>query len=505
MKSTIMKRILLGVIIAISCTTVNVTAQEISPDHIKQVIQKNDVEFDIYFLASDEFMGRDTGTQELKIASRYIATRFQQYGMQQAPGLNGYYQNVPFRMNRAPKTVQISAGDSLFTMGQHLLSAGSFRGDTEASTIMLEYASEEEIAEHDISGKLVVAKAGLPGMDSPQQLFQISSQKRAQIAEAGGAGLIERYENPQLPWQVLTGYLTRDQLSLDTEDASEEPGKEIPHIWIHTQPEGMNAFLDGKNGETVSLSVEGAEPEPFYSRNVVGLIEGSDPELKDEYILLSAHYDHTGTTGDPSQENYINNGARDNAVGTAGILAAAKYLSENPPKRSVIVAAWTAEEKGLLGSGYYAENPPIPLNQTVYNLNIDGAGYNDTTKVTVIGLGRTEADDDLKASAKAFGLEAIPDPVPEQNLFNRSDNVHFARAGIPSPTYSMGLTAFDDEINQYYHLPTDEPDTINYDYVTSYVRSFVMAAYLVGNADNAPFWLPGDEYEEAGIELFNKQ
>ncbi|WP_372904915.1 M28 family peptidase, partial [Rhodohalobacter sp.] len=154
---------------------------------------------------------------------------------------------------------------------------------------------------------------------------------------------------------------------------------------------------------------------------------------------------------------------------------------------------------------YYAENPPIPLNQTVYNLNIDGAGYNDTTKVTVIGLGRTEADDDLKASAKAFGLEAIPDPVPEQNLFNRSDNVHFARAGIPSPTYSMGLTAFDDEINQYYHRPTDEPDTINYDYVTSYVRSFVMAAYLVGNADNAPFWLPGDEYEEAGIELFNKQ
>lgn len=500
-----MKRILLGIIVVFSFTAISATAQTPSPSDIEQVILKSDVEFDVYFLASDEFLGRDTGTQELKIASSYIANRFQQYGMKSAPGLDGFYQHVPFRMNRTPETVQMSVLDSTFTMNRHLLSLSPFRGDEEAEVIVLEYASEDEIAEHDLQGKIVISKAGLPGMQSPQQLFQASPQKRTQVAEAGGLGLIELYENPQLPWQTLAGFLSRDQLSLDDNGEDESPSDEesIPHFWMNSTQGDITTFLNSIGGEEVTLSVQGEESERFYSRNVVGIIEGSDPELKDEYILLTAHYDHTGTTGDPSQEDTINNGARDNAVGTAGILAAAKYLSLNPPKRSVIVAAWTAEEKGLLGSGYYAENPPIPLSQTVYNLNIDGAGYNDTTKVTVIGLGRTEADEDLKASAEAFGLEAIPDPVPEQNLFNRSDNVHFARAGIPSPTYSMGLTAFDDEINQYYHRPTDEPETINYDYVTAYVRSFVMASFLVGNADTAYFWLPGDEYEQAGIELYN--
>jgi len=144
----------------------------------------------------------------------------------------------------------------------------------------------------------------------------------------------------------------------------------------------------------------------------------------------------------------------------------------------------------------------IPLNQIIYKLNIDGAGYNDTTKVTVIGLGRTDADDDLIAAAEAFGLTAIPDPVPEQNLFNRSDNVHFARHGIPAPTYSLGVTAFDDEINYYYHQPTDEPHSLDYGYITQYIRSFVLASLKIANAETAPFWLPGDVYEPAGKELY---
>ncbi|WP_176719392.1 M28 family peptidase [Rhodohalobacter halophilus] len=499
-----MKRILLGLFVVLAFTSIDVQAQNPSAQDIEQSILKSDVEFDIYFLASDEFLGRDTGTQELKIASRYIATRFQQYGMKAAPGLDGYYQHVPFRMNRAPESIQMSVLDSTFTLNRHLVAMSPYRGDTEADVVVLEYGSQDEISNHELNGKIVIAKAGLQGDENPQQLFQISAVKRAQVAEAGGTGLIEIYQNQQLPWQTLAGFMNRDQLSLDTDSGStNEETSPIPHLWMNGLAGDIDMFLSGIPGETISLSVKGEESRTFYSRNVVGIIEGSDTNLKDEYILLSAHYDHTGTTGDPSQENYINNGARDNAVGTAGILAAAKYLSENPPRRSVIVAAWTAEEKGLLGSGYYAENPPIPLHQTVYNLNIDGAGYNDITKVTVIGLGRTEADDDLKASAEAFGLEAIPDPVPEQNLFNRSDNVHFARAGIPSPTYSMGLTAFDDEINKYYHRPTDEPHTVDYEYVTAYIRSYVMAATLIGNADKAPFWLAGDEYEQAGLELYN--
>ena len=147
---------------------------------------------------------------------------------------------------------------------------------------------------------------------------------------------------------------------------------------------------------------------------------------------------------------------------------------------------------------------PIPLNKIVYNLNIDGAGYNDTTRVTVIGLERTEAEADLIAAARAFNLEAIKDPVPEQNLFDRSDNVHFAKAGIPAPTYAMGVTAFDAELLKYYHQPADEASSLNFNYITNYVQSFILAAEKIASAPKAPFWKKGDKYESAGKSLFQR-
>lgn len=238
------------------------------------------------------------------------------------------------------------------------------------------------------------------------------------------------------------------------------------------------------------------------SKNVIGLIEGSDPALRDEYVLLAAHYDHIGVGPATAEGDSIYNGARDNAVGVATVMAAGKYFAEHPPKRSVIFAFWGAEELGLIGSGYFAENPVLPLDQIIYNLNIDGAGYNDTTKVTVVGLERTDAESIFDSSVQAFGLEAIPSPVPELGLFNRSDNVHFARKGVPAPTFSLGFTAFDEDIQYYYHQPTDESDTINFNYITDYARAYILSAQQIANAADAPFWSPGDEYEDEGIQLY---
>ncbi len=241
------------------------------------------------------------------------------------------------------------------------------------------------------------------------------------------------------------------------------------------------------------------------SKNVIGVVEGSDPDLHDEYILLAAHYDHVGVGPATAEGDSIYNGARDNAIGIATVMAAGKYFAENPPKRSVMLALWTAEELGLIGSGYFAENPAVPLDQIVYNLNIDGAGYNDTTKVTVVGLERTEAESLFESSSEEFGLDAIPSPVPELGLFNRSDNVHFARKGIPAPTFSPGFTAFNEELQYFYHQPTDESDTIAYNYVANYARAYVLSAERIANADEAPFWKSGDEYESAGIQLYGEE
>ncbi len=483
-----------------------VVAQSDYTERIKEIIPQNQVEFNIYFLAADEFLGRDTGSNELDIASRYIATWFQTKGIGMVPGHDSYFQNVPFQRFFSPEEASFAAGDSVFILNQDFVAMNSVRGELDAEIIFLEYASRTELNEVDVEGKIVVAEAGLPGQTSPQQLFSTSQQKIEWAAEAGAAGLVELFTNPQFPWQFLVNFLGGERIAVMDNETGEET--DIPHLWLNSVRHNLKPHFNTVSGTMASLSVLGPESEKFYSRNVVGFIEGTDDNLKHEHILLSAHYDHIGVVSnhlEPITSEYIYNGARDNAVGTAGVLAAAKYFSKHPPKRSVIFAAWTGEERGLLGSGYFAENPMIPLEQIVYNLNIDGAGYNDTTKVTVIGLGRTEADDEMMLAADSFGLEAIADPVPEQNLFDRSDNVQFARRGIPAPTYSMGLTAFDDEINYYYHQVTDEPHTLNYEYITAYIRSFVLAAQKIADRAEAPFWLPGDVYEQAGIELFGRE
>lgn len=481
-------------------------AQTTDAGRIAAEIPQSEVELNVYFLAADEFLGRDTGTHELDIAARYIATWFKVNHIEMADGHDSYFQDVPFQRLSPPDVISFSAGDSTFHINRDLVLINNFRGVMDAPFIFLEHATREELAEHHVEGKIVVAKAGLPGHTSPQQFFMNAGQKQEWASDAGAAALIELYNSPMLPWQILINFLGGERITLDNEQ--EVNGPVIPHIWMDANIENRIAYLQDMSGTHTRLEVSGTNPEKFTSRNVIGVLRGTDPVLRDEFLLLTAHYDHVGVVADhpePITSEYIHNGARDNAVGAAGIMSAARYFAKHPPKRSLIFAAWTAEEVGLLGSHYYAENPLIPLEQTIYNLNIDGAGYNDTTKVTVIGLGRTEADQEMISAADAFGLEAITDPVPEQNLFDRSDNFNFARHGIPAPTYSMGFTAFDDEISYYFHQPTDEPDTIDYAYVTRYIRSFVLSAQKIANRDTAPFWLPGDAYEEAGIELYNRQ
>jgi Zn-dependent M28 family amino/carboxypeptidase len=243
------------------------------------------------------------------------------------------------------------------------------------------------------------------------------------------------------------------------------------------------------------------------SYNVLGVLEGSDPVLKNEYVVLTAHIDHVGTGkkgGRVTESDTIFNGARDNAFGTTAILSAVKAFTQKPAKRSILFIAYTGEEIGLLGSKYYAEHPLVPLKQCVYSLDCDGAGYNDTTKVTVIGLERTDAQPQIEAGAKAYGLTAISDPAPEQNLFDRSDNVNLAAKGIPSPDFAPGFTAFDAEINKFYHQVSDSPESVNYNYLLKFCQAYIYSARLIADRPTAPKWKTGDKYEKAFNDLYGK-
>ncbi len=445
------------------------------------------------YLASDALMGRDPIRPEMKLAYTFIAQELEKAGAKPFPGGNKYYQDIPFNLSSPPTKGSVQLGNFSFSQGQNLLvlDGNSFSGTYEV--VEVGFGSVEEFAGKDLKGKIAISNVGAPNKFSPNQLFAEGRAKAKRAKDAGAVALIERFNVPSVPWQLVSGFLNRPQMGM----AQGETGN-LPYLWV----EDLKNQLTGTNLGNATLAVEGKVNRKIDGKNVLAMIEGTDPQLKNEYILLSAHYDHVGVGTPDETGDSIYNGARDNAVGTVAVLNAAQYFAKNPPKRSILFALWTAEEKGLLGSAYFANNPLIPLNQIVYNLNIDNAGYNDTSIITVIGLGRTTADFMINEAVAEFGLTAKADPSPEQGLYDRSDNVNFARKGIPAPSFTLGFTAFDDEINKYYHKAGDEVESFDLNYAQLYWKSYILSAQKIANWAQKPQWTAGDKYEEVGKKLY---
>ena len=479
------------------CLGVSMQAQS-DAELVSSTVIKSDIESHVYFLASDELKGRQTGSDELKIAAAYLANHLRKYGVKPA-GENGtYYQNVPMEKITAPSNISLKLND---ITGSQFLGISVKNIDFNGDAVFLDFGSKEDFEKADVKGKLVITKAGNSDSEGMRAKFMAGRAKRKMANSYGAAGLIELVEVDQKMWGRYAHYFNDDKTGLKN---SEEPDKFV-HIYMGDPGMANAESLASAKSIKGNLKVEGIEAKEFSSRNVVGYLEGSDPKLKDEFIIYSAHYDHVGI-GEPNAENdSIYNGARDNAIGTVTVLSAAENLAKYPTKRSSLFILFTGEEKGLLGSKYYAENPLMPLNKMVYCFNSDNGGYNDTSKVTIFGLHRTTVAQHIIDGAKEFGLEAIDDPAPEQNLFDRSDNVNFAKKGIPAPTYSLGFTAFDEEVTKTYHQVTDNPETVDYDYLEKFFRSYVLTCRMISDDPKTPFWTEGDKYYEAGVELYKEK
>lgn len=450
------------------------------------------------YLAADELMGRDPARPEIDVAARYIAEQFRRYGAKPLPGANEFFQPVPFRYSAPPVTGELQVGSTSLSHGEDMLVLDGPDVSGTYELVVVGYGSEADYQGKNVAGKMVVVRVGQPNRLSPSDLFAAGREKLAIAKSKGAAGVIEMYNLPTTPWSLLVNYLNKSQLTLDYDPDGEDA---IPYLWVKDlSGELIQRISEGSNKSQVTI--QGKINRKISGRNVVAYIEGSDPNLKDEYIMLSAHYDHLGVGKPNAEGDSIYNGARDNAVGTVAVINAAKFFGQHKPKRSVLLCAWTAEEKGLLGSAFFANNPLVPLNKIVYNLNIDNAGYNDTSIVTVIGLGRTSVDHLIEAAVKEYGIEAISDPSPEQGLYDRSDNVNFARKGIPAPTFSLGFTAFDAEISKHYHQLSDQVDNFDLDYAMLYWKSYLLSAQKIANEPNQPQWKAGDKYEEAAKELY---
>lgn len=481
--------------------TLALFSQKKPVEEITALVTKTATEAHLTFLAADEMRGRKVGSPEIDIAANYIVSNFKQWGIKPSPGTNDtYFQLVDFQKSTPPSVVEFVVDGQTFKLKEDIVQIGT--GDVNASgaIVFAGYGLREDFEKTDVKGKIVVTLTGTATDPSVMKALMTDAiSKNALAKEFGAVALVEINTIPGVPWQGLAGFLGSPRTGLKK---SEEAG--IPHFWMkNSEVAALNALKESKSGKG-SLKASGSKIVYFTGKNVAGVIEGTDPVLKNEYIVVSAHYDHVGVTKRPNQEDSIYNGARDNGIGTVGMMETARFFGKYPQKRSVLFLALTAEESGLLGSAWYADRPLIPLKQSVFNFNCDGAGYNDKTIASIIGLERTTAEPEIAKACTAFGLKATMDPVPEQNLFERSDNYNFAKMGVPAIDFAPGIKAFDAELGKYYHQAADEVSSLDFDYLIKYFRAYVYTNYLLANMPKAPVWKAGDKFEPEAKKLYGK-
>lgn len=471
-------------------------------------IKQNKLKEQIYFLASDELMGRNTGSEEIKIAAKYIADYFKSIGVKEFSDAPGFLQKVPLKVSKSATLCDLEIDNLLFTNGVDLVLRAGGKLTTTAGLLFIpnswwEEQSDQAITE-GINNKIIITELGASQGMGFGEIMSRSEKRKEVVRQKGGVAFVEIYDHAA-QWTRLTLFLNRPSMELDFSEHGAS-NSELIHIWINIEDQELVGKI--KEGKQLSAKINsgGKTVNRFKDQNVVGYIPGTDPDLKDEYVLLTAHYDHLGAGmkngRSATPEDTIFNGAGDNAMGTVAVMGAAKAFSIQPAKRPVIFLAVTGEEKGLLGSKYFAENPLVPLHQIIFNLNNDGGGMADNDIVNVLGIKRTGTADMAISACEEFGLAVNSDGTLEF-LFNASDNVSFVSKGIPAMTFSPGFRIFNQEIPKHYHRPSDEPETVDYEYYIKFVRAFARTARNIADASEKPQWIPGDPYEQAGKKLYN--
>jgi aminopeptidase YwaD len=486
----------LALLLTLGCVFILTAQTEI--EKVTETISKSDIEGHIYFLADDVLKGRATGSPELKIAASYLANSFRRYGVKPNPKTGTYLQEVKLKRISPPNDASIEINNQIIT-DFAFINAVEMTSDQDA--VFLNYGLADDYNGKDVKGKVIVVKAGNKETKDARAAFGLSQTKQKLANDNGVIAIIELLNIDDTTWRFFDGNFNKPTMAVDLGNDKEKGSKTAYVLVLDKEEKIANQLSTAKNIRSKIVIGEKKE-EAVISQNVIGVVEGTDATLKDEYIIYSAHYDHVGV-GEPDETgDTIYNGARDNAVGTTTVLSMAENLAKYPTKRSALFILFTGEEKGLLGSSYYVENPVLPLNQMVYCFNSDNGGYNDTSLITIIGLTRTTAENNIFSAAEMFGLKAIEDPAKEQGLFDRSDNVNFAKKGIPAPTFSLGFSSFDAEVTKYYHKPGDEAQTLDYDYLLKFFRAYVLAGRNIANNTETPKWNAGDKYDEASKELY---
>jgi Zn-dependent M28 family amino/carboxypeptidase len=485
----------------------------------------------IVFLADDKRQGREAGTAGHREAAEYVAREFHKVGALPA-GTKGFFQPVELverKVNESQTSLEIVRGQTRvpLELRKHLIVGPTARpGELiQAPMVFVGYgmqipeAQYDDFAGLDVRGKVIVTLMGAPASVAPALSSHYSSrEERAKLLKAMGATGTLVLVNPDLleiPWSRAA--LMQADASMDLADpqlAADRASK----VRGQVNPEHANLLLEGSGhsfDELVDLHRRRAPLPKFalagtlraktvheettrVSDNVVAMIKGSDPRLASEYVLLSAHLDHIGR-GEAVNGDAIRNGAMDNASGVATLLEMARMLQASTlrTRRSILLLACTAEEKGLLGSKYFAERSSVPVSRIVANVNLDMMLPLFPLKIVrAYGLGESDLADRVQTAARQAGIQVQDDPEPQRNIFIRSDQYSFIKKGIPALFLGCGFAPKSAEekifftwLHERYHGPADDLNQpVDKKAAADFNRLMTRLALEIANADQRPAW-----------------
>lgn len=489
----------------------------------------------VMFLASDAMRGRDAGSPEYDIAANYVASQFYAAGLRPAGDDGSYLQKVPLIKVGPADMGKLSLNGQALTFGQdYLPGVNPAAADTTlaAPVVYVGYGvsspARDDYAGLDVRGKIVAVVRGAPdGLDSEEAAHFGGLPTKAAIARAKGAIGIIALQTPEVSARMPMAktVATAQPTSVTWAEADGKGhvmGGGVPTLATLSAAGAEKLFAgSGMSWAKVATALSGkgkfrgmalkprldvaikTTTTPLPSYNVAGILPGSDPTVAPETVVLSAHLDHVGVGSPNKKGDTIYNGAMDNAVGIASLIEEAKRFKAagKAPRRSILFLAVTAEEKGLVGSDYFANNPTIDKARMVADVNLDMPIITyKFTDVIAFGAARSSLGNIVKRAAATAGATFSPDPMPEMALFVRSDHYRFVQQGVPSVflwpgTSGPGKAAVDAFFANNYHQPSDEVvqgPPIDWESGERFINVNYQIARDIADAPQRPAWNKGD-------------
>ena len=451
-------------------------------------IKIEDLKTDLYALAADHFRGREAGTLDELKASMWWADQLRAGGLQPAGDDGTYFQFFSLQRNRIAPNSTINIGNRFFSLWKDVLIAQTGTASISAPVVFMGRPTKAEIEKADIKGKAVVITASTDGFDFNVSLAErrypgyVQRKYSTDLFAKGVAAIIFIADSyGEKCWSQVVPAMSRGTYDIEG-GFNAAMHRRVPVLWLHSDV--LNWLISG--GWTLNATID-VEHFEYPSVNIIGKIEGTDPVLSKEYVLFSGHTDHDGVR-QPYGNDSIYNGADDNASVCVALLAIARAFKKNPGKRSALFIWHGAEERGLLGSRWYASHPTVPKSSIVAVLNGDMIGRNNPDSAALIGAQPPHRNSaDLVAMAMEannegpkFKLDTMWDkPEHIEAWYFRSDHLSYAVEGIPAIFYSTLL-------HPDYHKPMDEANRIDYEKLKKMTEWMYRTGWKVANAAKRP-------------------